>query len=516
MPAAIPIKECPGCTDRALRAALPVENRCKACRKKERYRLWCLANPDANAANAKRWRAEGNKAARPAGYAETQRVRARERYRQDPEVRERAKATARKQREANPEATRMAHKAWVDANRDKVRKYNRERARVFHATSEGKESLRRAREKFRTERAAANAAYNARRYGAHGKLEPQFLNWLHKWQDHCCAYCNAPLEGKETIEHVVPLNCGGTNLPHNAVLACSSCNASKKDRLLDGWIPSRGIQPRPRIHAVEMTRQAARMLGEAGVAVEIAPDHMVLPTGRKLFVLSSFWLAERLDTPQVTLPVLVQTHPDAVFTFDYEWKTRPTALLNSALAKAGAFASIGARETTVCAPTTDEVRAFMNQWHIQGFAAGSVYVGLKDAAGTWRGMLSAYRQRDGAYNICRVAFRGHVVGGLSRLVKALVARSEAAPGTRFLTYGDTRLGLGGGYIQTGFVEVGESVASYHVANAVGLHHWNNCAKYKLAKSADFYEHSWVHWRLLRANGLWRVTDVPLRRFILTV
>ena len=49
-----------------------------------------------------------------------------------------------------------------------------------------------------------------------------------------CAYCGLHLEDEAvTIDHMEPRARGGCSEHRNLVIACKSCNASKKDRTLD-------------------------------------------------------------------------------------------------------------------------------------------------------------------------------------------------------------------------------------------------------------------------------------------
>jgi len=248
----------------------------------------------------------------------------------------------------------------------------------------------------------------------------------------------------------------------------------------------------------------------AGIEVEVLPDRLSAG-GREIFVLSSFWMAERLAPPPMTLHALVQNHPKATLTFDFEWRERPEALLNSMRAKLGRAESVGARDTEFAAPSTDEAREFIGRWHIQGFSAGTWYGGLRDASG-WRAMCAVAQRKDGSRMLTRVAFKDHVAGGLSKLVKGTLAHI-GQPGT-LVTYADTRLSGGGGYAQAGFQPTGSTVPSFHLVNATGLFHWNTFTKTALVKKADFFDATWPLWRLLRTNGLWRIDDVPQRRFVL--
>lgn len=61
-------------------------------------------------------------------------------------------------------------------------------------------------------------------------------------QSRPCFYCRAKPAG--TVDHVVPLQRGGTNYEGNLVPACRSCNSSKRDLLLVEWRRSRAAQLR--------------------------------------------------------------------------------------------------------------------------------------------------------------------------------------------------------------------------------------------------------------------------------
>ena len=48
-----------------------------------------------------------------------------------------------------------------------------------------------------------------------------------KRDDHTCAYCGQP--GNQ-IDHVIPISKGGEDHETNMVVACATCNASKKNQ----------------------------------------------------------------------------------------------------------------------------------------------------------------------------------------------------------------------------------------------------------------------------------------------
>lgn len=50
---------------------------------------------------------------------------------------------------------------------------------------------------------------------------------------HQCAYCGS--KARITKDHVIPISKGGVHEMNNLVPACSSCNSSKSNHLLDEW-----------------------------------------------------------------------------------------------------------------------------------------------------------------------------------------------------------------------------------------------------------------------------------------
>ena len=59
----------------------------------------------------------------------------------------------------------------------------------------------------------------------------------------CCAYCGRP-EPNPTMDHVVPLIKGGDHTVDNIVPACGSCNASKCNDEVTGWLRRKRLDER--------------------------------------------------------------------------------------------------------------------------------------------------------------------------------------------------------------------------------------------------------------------------------
>lgn len=73
----------------------------------------------------------------------------------------------------------------------------------------------------------------ARKVQAPGNASFEDVQRLLNRYQHRCAYCGS--NDRIQIDHVVPLNRGGTNYIGNLLPACKRCNCSKNDRLLVEW-----------------------------------------------------------------------------------------------------------------------------------------------------------------------------------------------------------------------------------------------------------------------------------------
>ena len=508
MPAANPIKTCAGCSDLAARAAMPVAERCSPCRKKERHRLWCLINPGANAANASRWRAAGNKTARPEDYDEKQRIRNRERYHNDPEYRQRTKDHAARQRARQDKADRnAASKAWRQANPEKFKqaRLRREAAKPEDVRkAEGKAH----RHKYREQRQAGAAAYYARRHGGTGEISNEHLTMLHKWQDHCCFYCREHLNEKETIEHVVPLSRGGSNNPWNVVLACGDCNSKKNNRIFEiEWQPEH-IASVPRFHSLYGTHQLAKKLADVGVVFTKNEDHLAV-SDRPIFMLSSFWLGWQGDR---YIKSLKEKYPTALLFFDKEFVRRPDAILNVLKAKAGLAQRIGARELRLETPTAQEAAIFINRWHAMGNTSGLIYSGLRDDSDWW--IIAAFRKEVGHYEVVRMACRESVAGGVSRIMNHF--RKNMPEKLPIVAFTDQRMGDGKSHFFSGFEEAGLTERSFFYATpeADGFHPRRMFQKQVLEQKAEYYDPDKTQMVLAKANGLMRAEGLSRLKFVL--
>lgn len=57
-----------------------------------------------------------------------------------------------------------------------------------------------------------------------------------KRDDYTCRYCRIR-GGRLECDHIIPIARGGSNDPENLATACFDCNRSKRDKLLEEWMP---------------------------------------------------------------------------------------------------------------------------------------------------------------------------------------------------------------------------------------------------------------------------------------
>lgn len=114
----------------------------------------------------------------------------------------------KKYREEHADKVKAKNKRWAKNNPDKVR------ART----------LRRV----------------ARRKGAEGTHTAEDVLALYEEQCGRCAYCGITLYDQYHVDHVIPLDKGGSDWPENLLLACPFCNCSKANKMLEEWMKVRG------------------------------------------------------------------------------------------------------------------------------------------------------------------------------------------------------------------------------------------------------------------------------------
>src|SRR5262249_52784439 len=99
-----------------------------------------------------------------------------------------------------------------------------ERQRNYNQTVHGRMIRRASHQKRKALKRGANGTYTAY------QLQQQKFRQKNK-----CYYCKIKLGKEFHADHIVPLSRGGSNDISNIVIACPTCNLSKKDKLPHEW-----------------------------------------------------------------------------------------------------------------------------------------------------------------------------------------------------------------------------------------------------------------------------------------
>ena len=508
MPAVNPIKTCPGCDDPVARKSLPVDQQCSGCRKKERNRVWREANPGAMALNSKRWRDAGNKTTRPVGYAEQQRIRMREQYQENPEVRERVKAAAKKRRLEKPEVIKAEMKAWLDKNRPKVREYQRLYAQDHRLNDPNylRRSLE-AQSMWRLRNWARDPQSNSWiRHAENQAIDHAWRAHLHAWQEDHCYLCNRPTKTL-TIEHLIPRSRSGPTTKQNIVFTCRSCNYSRQSRIF--WTEWRPPVVEPNTDRCLLRfRTIPAALAAAGIGGQPATDgSFILSTqerkDRPLFIVSTFFGSERnpgSDNGHVACR-LRETHPTAIILFDREWYVRRDAVLNMLRSKMGiANRRPGARHLDVAeidSPASDD---FLRRNHVMGPVDAPFRIGLL-AEGILVG-LGIFADRGETFECVRLAFDGHVPGGMSKIMQGL----WRLYGKRTISsYVDVRYANGDGHETIGFHTNGSTPDTYSWVLPDRTQHQRYLSNdNKMSRSLIYFSTDISREDNIRANGIFKI------------
>lgn len=137
---------------------------------------------------------------------------------------------------ANRETIRESKRAWWSANRERVRARQRAYKAANREHLSAQERARYAADPLTPEKVRAmnqrRRARIRRAEGAHGiaDIRAQFDR-----QKGRCYWCGKKVGDTYHVDHIVPLSRGGSNWPENLVIACSTCNRSKGNKLPHEW-----------------------------------------------------------------------------------------------------------------------------------------------------------------------------------------------------------------------------------------------------------------------------------------
>lgn len=167
-------------------------------------------------------------------------------YMSQPGRKEHRAKQEREYRKKYPERYRRAESRRSNTKRRKTwrKQYNKEYYK------KNKEALKAYQVQYRKANPGKVRKYwrdaKKRKRGADGELTEKQWNQLVSFYcpDDKCLSCGKQYgkkgTNKLTIDHIVPLNKGGTHWPNNIQPLCSSCNSSKKDKKIVDYRPDKG------------------------------------------------------------------------------------------------------------------------------------------------------------------------------------------------------------------------------------------------------------------------------------
>ena len=176
-------------------------NACKVC-KAAYMRAWNQANKERKADRG--WKYYAGRKEYVAAWGRAYRAANKERIRQ--------------QRAGNREERKEKLSRWREANREHIVAYRR----AYAAAN------------IEAQRARTRNRY-ARKAKAEGRHTAEDVKRQYKAQKGKCYYCGVKVGKTYHADHIVPLARGGSDWPENIVVACPTCNTSKRDKLPHEW-----------------------------------------------------------------------------------------------------------------------------------------------------------------------------------------------------------------------------------------------------------------------------------------
>lgn len=203
-----------------------------------------------------------------------------------------------------------------------------------------------------------------------------------------------------------------------------------------------------------------------------------------------------------------------------EWNRNPEQIKRMLAHKLGISneRKVFARKTTVVELDKAQTELFLNENHVQGYASGSYYLGLKDKSNDEIVSVLVLKREAGTegktLNIIRYATNANVVGGFTKLLKH--AEKQYQPES-FITFSDHCVSDGGLYENNGFIADKELPPDYmYVVGNVRKHKFGyRINKFKTDPKL-LWEEGLTERQLAELNGLKRIWDAGKTRWVISV
>ena len=205
--------------------------------------------------------------------------------------------------------------------------------------------------------------------------------------------------------------------------------------------------------------------------------------------------------------------------FSNFWKSKPEIVKGFLRNKLGlAQRKIGARQCTIHSVTTAESKAFLENYHIQGYTPASTRLGLYYnnelvALMTFGKQRVGMGRSEGAQELVRYASKASVAGGASKLLKYFIENYKPH---KIISYSDNEWSRGDLYRKLGFELDTELAPSYWYLRPreERLYHRFTFSKQKLV--AKGYDSNLTEKQITRDMGLLKIWDCGKKRWVMQV
>ena len=200
-----------------------------------------------------------------------------------------------------------------------------------------------------------------------------------------------------------------------------------------------------------------------------------------------------------------------IHVWEDDWKYRKEVVKKTLLRKIGLSdeMKVNARDLTCSPATSKEARVFLDENHIQGYAAGRSYA-LRDGEGVIRAVLVVKHRKEGPHEIIRFATNALVRGGFTKLLAYVEKQLDVQ---EWVTFAARDVSTGRLYESSGFTVSGETPPDYWYVVGDRREHKFNYRKDRFRKDPYLlYADGLTERQLAELNGLERIYDAGKIRY----
>ena len=196
-----------------------------------------------------------------------------------------------------------------------------------------------------------------------------------------------------------------------------------------------------------------------------------------------------------------------------DWKRKRHIVESSLISKLNKYQGpkYFARKLTIVKLSKVEAQPFLEENHIQGYASGSYYFGLKAEDLLVAVLVLKKEQESGTFNIIRYATVGQVTGGFTKLLKYAERATKAK---KIITFSDNCISDGKLYLNSGFIADKALKPDYmYLKNGLRQHKFNYRLKRFREDSSLIWKENCSEKELAKLNNIPRVWDAGKIRWI---